>query len=710
MPSKNQIIADAFQSVREFLNTHETQLDALKERTGNVEQKQTRLEILEQRLNDKQEQQKTQLENLDERTKQLEKIPVDELLNQLNTVEQTLVYLNDLEAKLNDTDTRTKELANLLPTAIRQATQVLKSPKLFEIPDLTDSLQKPVEDCVRQSINQDIRTFADALFPVMGPAIRKSIQESFKSLIHTINQTAEQSFSPQGIAWRLEARRKGVPFSEIVLQKTVVFQVEQVFLIHRESGLLIQHKHRQGLEIGDSDAVSAMLTAIQDFVRDSFSNDKTEELDSIEIGDYTVWLERGPYAVLACVIRGIAPYKLRTMMRSSLETIHARYGLLLQQFKGDSQSLQSCQPLLEKTLQSESKKDAQPRSVSPVLIGILSVILLAVLGWGYLYFQSHRNLTKYIDALQKAPGVVVISTKHQDGKMFIYGMRDPLAAEPLEIAQRFKLSEENLESLWTPYQDLTPQFVEKRVRQYLNPPATVSMNMQGKVLHLSGHALPDWIAQVNSFMTTVMMPGIEQVMLDELKETDQFLLALAERELAQFNGITLKLQERILQVVAAVDSTTFNGVQQSLQDLSTAGFAKFDTSGLRNVEQERYFIIQAIEKTTLYFSIESNELIPGQETIQETLLKQMQEVLALSKLLYQSIRLHIIGDTDGIGTKLYNQKLAQQRAEAVLNWLHSRGIETNQLMIIQPKTIRFGETEPNPNDRNVTFQVKIKRD
>jgi outer membrane protein OmpA-like peptidoglycan-associated protein len=710
MPSKNQIIAEAFQSIREFLNTHEAQLDTLKERNDNIEQAQTRLEILEQRLNDKQEQQKILLAKLEERLKNIEKIPVNKLLNHLNEFEQTLVYMNELEVKWNDTDTRIRDLAILLPEAIRKATQAIESANISYTSELISSLQKPVEDCVRQSISTDIKIFSDTLFPVMGPAIRKAIQESFKSLAHTINQTAEQSLSLQGIVWRLEARRKGVPFSEIVLQKTVVFQVEQVFLIHRETGLLIQHRHRKGLEIGDSSAVSAMLTAIQDFVRDSFSSKRTEELDSIEIGDYTVWLERGPYAVLACVIRGIAPIELRNLMRSSLEIIHAHYGTLLQQFQGDNKYLQSCKPFLEKTLQSESKQNTKSHSISPVLIGILSVIFFASLGWAYLSFQYDRILTNYIHTLQTSPGIVVISTKHQDGKLFIYGMRDPLAEEPLEIAKQFQLSEEDLDSFWTPYQDLTPQFIEKRLRQHLKPPSTVSMNIEGKVLYLSGHALPDWIAQAKSFLATGVIPGIEQIVLDDLMETDQFLLALAKRELMQFNNINLKVHERILQIIGTVDSKTFNKLKQKLLNLSTTDFAKLDTSGLINVEQEMHTIIQKIETTKLYFSKKSNELIPAQLRNIETLFKQIKKVLALSKLLHKSVRLKIIGNTDGIGTKFYNQKLAKQRAKTVLNWLHSRGIEINKLMIIQPKVIRFGEIKINPNDRNVTFQVKIEQD
>ncbi len=730
MPSKNQIIVDAFQSIREFLDAQQTQLYELQERINILKQEQKRFDVLEQSqeqqktqlkvleertdkvdvLKQTQAQQKTLLEILEDRTDKLEKLPVNEVVSQLDHLKQALVHLDELESRLDDTDLRTKELANILPHAIRQASQTLDEPTTYNVARLTDSLQQPVEQCIKHSINQDAHSFADALFPVMGPAIRKAIQESFKNLIQTINKTAEQSLSPQGIAWRLEARRKGLPFSELVLQKTIVFRVEQVFLIHRESGLLIQHRHREGVEIGDSDAISAMFTAIQDFIRDSFSSNKTEELDSVEIGEYTVWLERGPYAVLACVIRGIAPYELREIMRSSLENMHARYGVLLQQFAGDNEPLTPCQPLLDKTLQSESKKDAQTqqRLLSPQLIGILGVILLALLGWGYWYFQFQQRLTNYMDALQDTPGIVVISTKHQDGKLLIYGMRDPLASEPQ--AQRFKLSKEEVESFWTPYQDLTPHFIEQRVRLRLATPSTVLVRVQDNVLHLSGHASQNWIDKANTILATGFVPGIDQVVIDELQDTDQFLLALAKQELAPPDHINLKVQKRTLQIIGSVDSATFDALQQRIQNLpiSAETFIKLDTSGIKDVERERNHIIQDIEKTKFYFPEGSAEFQQKQKTALQTLHKNMQQLLALSQTLHQPIHLHITGSTDGRGTKIYNQKLGQQRAEVVQDWLHNEGIEKEILVIAPPPIIRFGESEASPDDRNVSFQIKIQ--
>ena len=46
---------------------------------------------------------------------------------------------------------------------------------------------------------------------------------------------------PRSLKWRFEAWRTGRPFAEIVLLKTLVYRVDQVFLIHKETGLLLQH-------------------------------------------------------------------------------------------------------------------------------------------------------------------------------------------------------------------------------------------------------------------------------------------------------------------------------------------------------------------------------------------------------------------------------------------------------------------------------------
>ena len=64
------------------------------------------------------------------------------------------------------------------------------------------------------------KPLADALFPVIGPAIRKAVAHTFDAMIDSVNQTIEQSVSWQAVQWRWTAWRTGKPFAEIVHRNT----------------------------------------------------------------------------------------------------------------------------------------------------------------------------------------------------------------------------------------------------------------------------------------------------------------------------------------------------------------------------------------------------------------------------------------------------------------------------------------------------------
>jgi OOP family OmpA-OmpF porin len=104
------------------------------------------------------------------------------------------------------------------------------------------------------------------------------------------------AFSWKGLRWRLESLKTGKPFSEVVMLNTLVYRVEQLFLIHRQTGLVLSHLVGEDVASQDADMVSAMLTAIQDFVRDCFAGGQEGDLDAMQMGDYTLLVEQSPYA------------------------------------------------------------------------------------------------------------------------------------------------------------------------------------------------------------------------------------------------------------------------------------------------------------------------------------------------------------------------------------------------------------------------------
>jgi hypothetical protein len=155
---------------------------------------------------------------------------LDELRELLLTPEQE--QFERLSERLDDPALYAQEVSRVLPDAIRLSAK--------EGGAFTSALAPIMTNIIMVAVKRDLRAFADALFPVIGPAIRRAIAETFKQMLQSLNQTLERSFSWQGLKWRLEAHRTGKPFAEVVLLHSLIYRVEQVFLIHRQSGVLLQ--------------------------------------------------------------------------------------------------------------------------------------------------------------------------------------------------------------------------------------------------------------------------------------------------------------------------------------------------------------------------------------------------------------------------------------------------------------------------------------
>ena len=224
----------------------------------------------------------------------------------------------------------------------------------------------------------------------MGPAIRKSITETLRSMIESFNEALEHSLSWRGIQWRVEAIRAGKPFAEIVLMHSLLFRVEQVFLIHRETGLVLNHVTAAAVLSQDPAVVAGMLSAIQQFVRDSFSSPREESLDSMTVGGLEVWIEEGPHAVLAAVIRGHAPADYRVSLKETLEAIERDLGSALDQFHGDAARFHAADGRLQNLLVTHYREKRETRSPKWQSQSA-SCCSRSLAGWiGYVTYEVHK--------------------------------------------------------------------------------------------------------------------------------------------------------------------------------------------------------------------------------------------------------------------------------------------------------------------------------
>lgn len=371
-----------------------------------------------------------------------------------------------------------------------------------------------VERAILLSGQHDRNVLGSALTSVVGTAFRRSITGVFKRAILRLNRTLVLLFSIDGIRWRFEALQTGKPFKQVVNEHSLTCPVTQVFLIHRRTGLLIGQVQQDSIQSQDGDMVSGMLTAIQDFVYDSFHTETSGQLEVIRIGEVTVLLEQGPFAILAGIVtQRVAPQNLRQTFRRALEQIHEDYHKALVTFKGDTKPFEDITPILETCLKTRMVKGED--RISP-LTGVILVVPIVMLGvWGGYEIRQSLRWGRYIEALDHQPGLVVLERGWRGTQRYVRGLRDPLAVDPVGMLVDVGIMPEAVISEWASYSALEPDIVLMRVRRVLDPPPGVVLVLRDGVLSVEGAAPWHWVDGITAYATTI--PGITRVRTDGLK-------------------------------------------------------------------------------------------------------------------------------------------------------------------------------------------------
>jgi OOP family OmpA-OmpF porin len=494
--------------------------------------------------------------------------------------------LERLHQRVANPEARTEDVSSVVAEAIQLRREHGGSDALSE------ALAPTIEAAVRESVRKDPSTLADALFPVMGPAIRRSILETLRSFLDSFNQIMDQSLSVQGLKWRLEALRTGRTFTEVVLLHSLVFRVEQVFLIHKKTGLSLGHAVAPSVAMQDPSLVSGMLSAIQDFVRDSFNSAPGEGIERLNVGDLDVWVEAGPYAILACVIRGIAPRALRDTMAEVLESIHRECSAQLDRFTGDTAPFSAVNKELSRCLEYKYKEGPKRKSYSYVwaAAGVLLLLVGGFLGWRWWQYHRWNNL---VDTLREQPGLVITSFGREHGRFAIRGLRDPLAPDQRQFVEKAGLDPAKAEFHWGAYYALDDAILQQRATQILSPPGGVALQVKDGVLYLDATAPPaPWISTLRT--RALLVPGIKAVDLSGKFDPERIAFnaaktkiegvvvkfpvasaALSERERAALRALLPDLKQILnaptelhgntfLRVIGHSDATGAEGTNQSL--------------------------------------------------------------------------------------------------------------------------------------------------
>jgi outer membrane protein OmpA-like peptidoglycan-associated protein len=419
--------------------------------------------------------------------------------------------LAKIQERLDDPERRARDVSSVIAEAIQLR-------RRRDDAALAEALAPTVRETLRESVRKDPHDLADALFPVMGPAIRKSITETLRSMLESFNEALEHSFSWRGIRWRIESIRTGKPFAEIVLMHSLLYRVEQVFLIHHETGLVLNNVVAPSVATQDPSLVAGMLSAIQQFVHDSFESPDEDTLGSLTVGEVEVWVEQGPHAVLAAVIRGHAPSSYRATLSEALEKIEGEYASALAAFHGDSTAFRQTTEPLHSLLETQYREKQDPAKKPRLAIATGALILLVVSTWiAYVTIQAHRWAV-FSQALASHPGIVVTGIEKSGGRWHIHGFRDPLADNPAGDLSRNGLSAQEASFELSPFYSLDNAIVLRRANEVLVPPSTVQLSLQNGSLAAAGNASSVWIEKFDE--RGLLIAGVASVDSSRIKNED----------------------------------------------------------------------------------------------------------------------------------------------------------------------------------------------
>lgn len=446
-------------------------------------------------------------------------------------------------ARIAELERAQRELPRRLPDAAFEALHEHR-----DNPRVADALAAPVAQALGNAVHDNRQSIIDALFPIIGPMIRRAIAEALRGLVDNLNGAIESSFTARGLKWRVEAWRAGVPYAQVVLRHRLAYGIDHVFLVERDSGLVLRHVAAPGAAPLDADAIAGMLTALGDFVGDSVGGERGA-LDSAQVGDSLVWVEHGPRANLACFVRGVPSPRLRGLLEQRLEDIHAQILALpadapLQTIGEEERVRELLDPMqmLREADADGSEGEAPQRAKSMKPVFAVALIALVALGWFVAErWRWHARVDALRDTLATRPGFVLGGIDERPWRsLVVHGLLDPDAPSPLPFIEQADLGKASRRLDATGFVSADDRVVLRRAQRLLQAPDGVTLDVKDGVLHLAGEAPQAWIDA--AALRAPMIAGVArvestvQVQIDPARVAraalDRALVELAARRIA----------------------------------------------------------------------------------------------------------------------------------------------------------------------------------
>ena len=512
-----------------------------------------------------------------------------------------------------------------------------------------------------RAIKANQKTFIDAMIPIMGPMIRQSVANAITKFVQDVNRAMELGFSIKAMKWRWQAYRSGVSFAEIVFNNTIEYQVQQVFLIDKESGLLIEHAGHEDDLLQDKEAISAMLTAIEDFVEDSMGGDGSR-LSAAKLGDRNVEVISGSQANLAVVIKGAYTPRLVDHLSAASEQLHLDYAPDLtdeDKWNNNPELKAQLQALLVTKNQSD-EQDSGGVNFWPWLI-----VLSLLVGWlGWQAWESRQAMQKTREQLAAVPGLVVQDITVEGDEFRVTALQDPLA-DTSSLADTIKLQTR-------PFVSLDDGIIRQRVAALLNDQRLQIDVDQGQVIiqgqHTDANAHQTRLELLNALPGVVAVSDRSEPWQPPRSLDEQLQAFLAQHNKPDRLQLVVNDQEVVLsgELLLPDDEPFWNSLMNRFPETTAHNLARYDVDELLNTITEEPL----------------NFINPGTlNTAQQAMLRAKTAAMLVLQKNRPELRFLLTAKSDCQGSLSESHDNNQVRGNWLMNQMMESGVDPDRLTL-----------------------------
>ncbi len=232
--------------------------------------------------------------------------------------------------RIENKDAKTQEILS------RYLADIISKTSKHDAASLSRSLQSVISPAIAKEIADNKDVMIDALYPIMGGMISKYVTQAIKEMMETINTKIEDGLSLDRIKRKVKAKVKGVSETELLLEESGDAQILSMFVIHKETSLLIAEAYLEDQKINDAHMVASMASAIKDFINDWMqNNDTNNEVQLLSYGNATLYIESAGSVFIVAFLDSEPDHTLRKKINTFFGTLLKEYAHFFQEYQGD---------------------------------------------------------------------------------------------------------------------------------------------------------------------------------------------------------------------------------------------------------------------------------------------------------------------------------------------------------------------------------------